>query len=236
MDAITLPRPIQRRIEAAASDFLKPKGLPSIDFSSPPGEPAFAEPHSVSWRVFKNPIALFIGGTAAVILELAEPRRTFPLTGRYDVFAGDEDQLLGVVSRGGRFYDARGHQLGRLADARTWKEHLGEGVVTAVVESLIAGESASGDARGADAYLLTIGDQRAGTLARERLPFEGEVAEVPLGPVARALRRFLPKRAGDALFERRPPYAWKLDVADTAGVPDLLLLTAAILAIEIALW
>jgi uncharacterized protein (DUF2236 family) len=74
MDAITLPRPIQRRIEAAASDFLKPKGLPSIDFSSPPGEPALAEPHSVSWRVFKNPIALFIGGTAAVILELAEPR------------------------------------------------------------------------------------------------------------------------------------------------------------------
>jgi uncharacterized protein (DUF2236 family) len=74
MDAITLPRPIQRRIEAAASDFLRPKGLPSIDFSSPPGEPALVEPHSVSWRVFKNPIALFIGGVTAVILELAEPR------------------------------------------------------------------------------------------------------------------------------------------------------------------
>ena len=28
---------------------------------------------SVSWRVFKNPVALFIGGVAAVILELAEP-------------------------------------------------------------------------------------------------------------------------------------------------------------------
>jgi uncharacterized protein (DUF2236 family) len=30
-------------------------------------------PQSVSWRIFKNPIALFVGGTAAVILELAEP-------------------------------------------------------------------------------------------------------------------------------------------------------------------
>ena len=28
----------------------------------------------VSWRVFKNPLSLFIGGVAAVIMELAEPR------------------------------------------------------------------------------------------------------------------------------------------------------------------
>ena len=189
-------------------------------------------------RAFRVPgrITIFRATAPDRPIVLAKPRRTFPLTGRYDVFAGDEDQLLGVVSRSGRFYDARGHQLGRLADARTWKEHIGEGVLAALVEGLIAGESASGEARGADAYLITIGDQRAGTLARERLPFEGEVAEAPPGPLARALRRILPKRAGDALFERRPPYAWKLDVANTAGVPDLLLLTAAILAIEIALW
>jgi len=31
-------------------------------------------PDIVSWRVFKNPLSLFIGGVAAVILELAEPR------------------------------------------------------------------------------------------------------------------------------------------------------------------
>lgn len=29
---------------------------------------------SVSWRVFKNPVAAFVGGVAAVLLELAEPR------------------------------------------------------------------------------------------------------------------------------------------------------------------
>ena len=31
-------------------------------------------PNSVSWRVFKNPLSLFIGGFTAVIMELAEPR------------------------------------------------------------------------------------------------------------------------------------------------------------------
>jgi uncharacterized protein (DUF2236 family) len=29
---------------------------------------------SISWRVFKNPLSLVIGGVAAVIMELAEPR------------------------------------------------------------------------------------------------------------------------------------------------------------------
>lgn len=29
---------------------------------------------SVAWQVFRNPVALFVGGVAAVILELAEPR------------------------------------------------------------------------------------------------------------------------------------------------------------------
>jgi uncharacterized protein (DUF2236 family) len=40
----------------------------------PAGEAALVSPDSVSWRVFKNPLSLFIGGVAAVILELAEPR------------------------------------------------------------------------------------------------------------------------------------------------------------------
>src|SRR4051812_1287156 len=42
-------------------------------FALPAGEPALAPADSVSWRIFKNPIALFVGGVAAVILELAEP-------------------------------------------------------------------------------------------------------------------------------------------------------------------
>lgn len=46
----------------------------AVDFRHPAGEPALATPASVSWRIFKNPVSLFVGGVAAVILELAEPR------------------------------------------------------------------------------------------------------------------------------------------------------------------
>jgi uncharacterized protein (DUF2236 family) len=49
-----------------------PPGMP-FDFSQPAGEPALAPADGISWRVFANPISLFVGGVAAVLLELAEP-------------------------------------------------------------------------------------------------------------------------------------------------------------------
>lgn len=45
-----------------------------LDFSAPVGEPALLAPDSVQWRVYKNQIALGIGGIAAVLLEFADPR------------------------------------------------------------------------------------------------------------------------------------------------------------------
>lgn len=45
-----------------------------IDFSAPVGEAALLAPDSVQWRVYKNPVALGIGGIAAVLLEFADPR------------------------------------------------------------------------------------------------------------------------------------------------------------------
>ncbi|MFT3728240.1 MAG: oxygenase MpaB family protein [Terricaulis sp.] len=45
-----------------------------VDFTGPAGAAAFAGPDSVSWRIFKNPIALGIGGVAAVLLEFADAR------------------------------------------------------------------------------------------------------------------------------------------------------------------
>jgi uncharacterized protein (DUF2236 family) len=74
MHAIILPSPLQKRLEAAAANFIHPPSGPEIDFSLPHGESALLAPDSVSWQVFKNPLSLFIGGVAAVILELAEPR------------------------------------------------------------------------------------------------------------------------------------------------------------------
>ncbi|WP_419252160.1 oxygenase MpaB family protein [Caulobacter sp. ErkDOM-YI] len=55
-------------------NLIETPGGPRVDFTVPAGEPALAAADSVSWRVFKNPIALFVGGVTAVILELAEPR------------------------------------------------------------------------------------------------------------------------------------------------------------------
>ena len=45
-----------------------------VDYSLPKGDPGMFGPDSVAWRVHANPIALAVGGIAAVILELAEPR------------------------------------------------------------------------------------------------------------------------------------------------------------------
>jgi uncharacterized protein (DUF2236 family) len=71
---IVLPWPLQRSLEAAARALLEPTDQFHIDFSRPAGEAALVAPDSVSWRVFKNPLSLFIGGVTAVIMELAEPR------------------------------------------------------------------------------------------------------------------------------------------------------------------
>jgi uncharacterized protein (DUF2236 family) len=68
-----LPAPLHARLEDAARSYFDAPGL-TLDFSKPPGAPALFAPRSLAWRVMKNPVALTIGGLAAVILELAEPR------------------------------------------------------------------------------------------------------------------------------------------------------------------
>jgi uncharacterized protein (DUF2236 family) len=68
-----MPQLLARRLDAAALALLQPESRPAFDFRQPPGEEALAPPDSVAWRIFKNPVSLFIGGVAAVILELADP-------------------------------------------------------------------------------------------------------------------------------------------------------------------
>lgn len=64
-----------RNLDRLLRDYIAPPpGLKPVDFTAPAGAPALFKPDSVSWRVMKNPVALVIGGFAAVILELAEPR------------------------------------------------------------------------------------------------------------------------------------------------------------------
>jgi uncharacterized protein (DUF2236 family) len=74
MAPIVLPWPLQGGLEAATRALFDPNDQSSADFLRPVGEAALVQSDSVSWRVFKNPVSVFIGGVAAVILELAEPR------------------------------------------------------------------------------------------------------------------------------------------------------------------
>jgi uncharacterized protein (DUF2236 family) len=71
---IILPWPLQNSLEIAARLLLHTGDHSSVDFLRPAGEAALVPADSVSWHVFKNPLALFVGGVTAVIMELAEPR------------------------------------------------------------------------------------------------------------------------------------------------------------------
>ncbi len=116
---IPLPSLVRRQIDQVARSLLQP--VPIIDFSKPPMEASLVPADSVSWRIFKNPVSVFIGGVAAVILEFGEPRvrdgvwqhssfRTDPLTRLqrtglaamvtvYGPRSKAEAMIAGVVSR-----------------------------------------------------------------------------------------------------------------------------------------
>ena len=64
---------IADHLAAPAAELMAPPAGMAFDFSKPAGEAALVGPDSISWRIFKNPVSLFVGGVAAVILELAEP-------------------------------------------------------------------------------------------------------------------------------------------------------------------
>lgn len=76
MIAVRPPFPFRAPANAAMRAFLETDqtGPAAAGFADPPGEPALVPADSVSWRIFKNPVSVFVGGVTAVLLELAEPR------------------------------------------------------------------------------------------------------------------------------------------------------------------
>jgi uncharacterized protein (DUF2236 family) len=73
ISAIRLPGALQRYLNGTVDALLSGESGDHSDFARPAREEALLPADSLSWRVLKNPIALFVGGTAAVMLELAEP-------------------------------------------------------------------------------------------------------------------------------------------------------------------
>jgi len=63
-----------RLLEDWLAKVVDPDGDADVVFLQPRGEPALLAPDSVSWRVFGNPLSVYVGGLAAVLLQLAEPR------------------------------------------------------------------------------------------------------------------------------------------------------------------
>ena len=60
-------------LPTAIRDLMQPPPGLDVDFSAPRGAEALVPADGISWRIFANPLALFIGGVGAVLLELAEP-------------------------------------------------------------------------------------------------------------------------------------------------------------------
>jgi ABC transporter substrate binding protein len=87
---IVLPWPLQSSLEAVARVLLEPGDRSHIDFSRPVGEAALLSPESVSWRVFKNPFSLFIGGVTAVIMEARRTACTRRPLGTHDFPSGSD--------------------------------------------------------------------------------------------------------------------------------------------------
>ena len=87
-DIIPLPGPLRRQIDRWHS---APSARSHLRFLLAAGRAGLVAADSVSWRIFKNPVSVFIGGVAAVVLEFGDPRvrdgvwqhssfRTDPLT------------------------------------------------------------------------------------------------------------------------------------------------------------
>lgn len=61
-------------LDVSARRLAQPMSDGRVNYLEPKGDLGFYGPDSMAWRVHANPIALAVGGIAAVILELAEPR------------------------------------------------------------------------------------------------------------------------------------------------------------------
>ncbi len=65
---------MQKILASAQSRLFETADGGEKNYLEPSGDPGFYGPDSVAWKVHANPVSLAVGGVAAVILELAEPR------------------------------------------------------------------------------------------------------------------------------------------------------------------
>jgi hypothetical protein len=181
-------------------------------------------------------------GTGRPIL-LLRRRRAFLLTGRADLLDPARGKPLGAVWRNGRFTGARGEPVGRFRDARTFRALAAEGVLAAVADALLGGEGS--EVSRPTAFVCTVAERPAGTLAVAGLPWPRETGMEAPAPAARAAlaavatrtRRLLPERARRAVRRLGGPTGWRFERGEQLLACDpLLAVGAALFQVELSHW
>ncbi|KUY91499.1 MULTISPECIES: oxygenase MpaB family protein [unclassified Burkholderia] len=103
--------PIRKRLVAGITHLTTGGGGPSIDLSSPPGDPGLFGPDAVCWRVHADFTSMMTGGIAALLLQALHP---LALAGVWDHSSFRTD-ILGRLRRTATFIT--GTTFGSRADA-----------------------------------------------------------------------------------------------------------------------
>lgn len=102
---------VRKRLVAAVTHLTTGGGGPSLDFSSPPGDPGLFGPDAVCWRVHADFTSMMTGGIAALLLQALHP---LALAGVWDHSTFRTD-ILGRLRRTATFIS--GTTFGNRADA-----------------------------------------------------------------------------------------------------------------------
>jgi hypothetical protein len=97
-------------------------------------------------------------------------RRTFPLTGTFDVVLPGGERL-GTLNRNGRVRDRHGVPLGRFRDERSIRGRAGASVIEGLA-NLVAGLDDASVPAGPSGYVWMVEGAVRGTLRRARRPSE----------------------------------------------------------------
>ncbi|KVV38663.1 histidine kinase [Burkholderia territorii] len=103
--------PIRKRLVAGITHLTTGGGGPSIDLSSPPGDPGLFGPDAICWRVHADFTSMMTGGIAALLLQALHP---LALAGVWDHSSFRTD-ILGRLRRTATFIT--GTTFGSRADA-----------------------------------------------------------------------------------------------------------------------
>jgi hypothetical protein len=181
-------------------------------------------------------ITVQVAGNPARPSVLIRRRRSFPITGKIDVYELPGHARIGILVRSGKFHDASGRTAGRFQDARGAGDRAKEGLAVGVLDAVFGGDATVSEISRPSGFVYTVNDARVGTLTRAKPPFLSSPQREVSGR-AQTIRNWLPKRIGDALFAPPASTGWKLERTHLPpGEDPRICVMAALFTIEISHW